>query len=282
MMTRTADNSLNGHRNLQPFALALLLGALSFATLADPVSHNPAGVRNSSGPQRLNERQLQTLQESLRQKTGFVELAFDRQGALTLGNRQNIASGSATARALLQAAVDSPNLYELESHERSPEIAFARFQEIEDRLMGETSRRTSVYQVQLDFADFTYLRGAREAKASFDIGIALLHELAHAVMKLQDPQDEEVDQIGECDAHVNQMRRELQLPERLHYHPGIAVMQIDDVRRIVSARLVFVERAAANAQPNAKYSLTWLPSQVAPNAGNIAGLQQGLLAPRRR
>ena len=66
MMTRTADNSLNGHRNLQLLALALLLGALSFAALANPVSSYPAGVRNSSGPRRLNERQLQTLQESLR------------------------------------------------------------------------------------------------------------------------------------------------------------------------------------------------------------------------
>jgi hypothetical protein len=72
-MTRTADNSLNGHRNLQLFALALLLGTLSFAALADPVSSHSAGVRNSAGPRRLNERQLQTLQESLRQKSGLVE-----------------------------------------------------------------------------------------------------------------------------------------------------------------------------------------------------------------
>src|SRR5574341_816730 len=163
MITRTADNSLNGHRNLQLFALALLLGALSFTALANPVDSHPAGVRNSAGPRRLNERQLQTLQESLRQKTGFVELEFDRQGALVLGNRQNIAGGSATARALLAAAVDSANLYELESHERSPKVAFARFQEIEDRLIGATGQRTSIYQVQLDFADFDYLSGAREA-----------------------------------------------------------------------------------------------------------------------
>ncbi len=280
-MTRTADNSFNGHRNLQLFALALLLGALSFVALANPVSSYPAGVRNSAGPRRLNERQLQTLQESLRQKTGFVELEFDRQGALALGNRQNIAGGSATARALLVAAVDSANLYELESHERSPEIAFARVYESDDRWDDKTDRRTSVYQVQLDFADFGCLSGAREAKASFDIGIALLHELAHGVLKLQDPPGD-TDQIGECDAHVNQMRRELRLPERLYYHPGIAVMQVGDGRRFVFARLVFVERATANAKPSAQYSLSWLASLVAPNAQNIAGLQQGLLAARRR
>ncbi len=280
-MTCAADNSLNGHRNFQLLALALLLGALSFAALANLVSSYPAGVRNSAGPRRLNERQLQRLQESLRQKSGFVELGFDRQGALTLGNRQNIAGGSATARALLQAAVDSPNLYELESHERSLEIAFARLVGIANRQTDPTSVRTTIHLLQLDFADFNHLDCARRAKASFDIGIALLHELAHGVLKLQDPPGD-TDQIGDCDAHINQIRRELQLPERLYYHPGISVTRISGAKGIVCARLVFVERVAANSKPSAEYSLTWLPSQVAPNARNIVGLQQGLLAARRR
>jgi len=280
-MNCTADNSINRHYNIRSFALALLLGALSLTALAVPrAAVQPTGVRNSSGPRRLNEKQLQQAQESLRRKSGFVELGFDEQGALTLGNRQHIRGGSAMARALLIAAVDSQNLYELESHERSPEVAFARIYESEDRWDDKTDRRTSVYQVQLDFADFSRLDGAREAKASFDIGIALLHELVHGVLKLQDPQG--VDQIGECDAHVNQMRRELQLPERLYYHPGISVTQTLNGTRIVCARLEFVERQAGQAQPSAKYNLTWLPSQVSPNAQNIAGLQQGLLAPKRR
>jgi hypothetical protein len=80
------------------------------------------GVRNSSGSHRLSERQLQMLRESLRHKPGFVELGFDREGTLTLGNRQNIAGGSATARALLVAAVDGANLYQLESHDSSPAL----------------------------------------------------------------------------------------------------------------------------------------------------------------
>jgi hypothetical protein len=221
------------------------------------------------------------LQESLRQKSGFVELEFDRQGALTLGNRQNIAGGSVTARALLQAAVDSVNLYELESHDRSPEIAFARLVGNKVREFAETGQRVNVYQAQLDFADFNWLDGASKAKAAFDIGFALLHELAHGVLKLRDPQGEK-DRIGECDAHINQMRRELQLPERLYYHPVISVTQTLGGTGIVRARLVFVELTAGNAQPSAQYSLTWLPSQVAPSAGNIAGLQQGLLVARRR
>jgi len=210
-----------------------------------------------------------------------MELGFDEQGGLTLGNRQRIQGGSATARALLIAAVESGNLYELESHERSPEVAFARIYASEYREIGETGQRLDIYQLQIDFADFDRLQGAREAKASFDVGIALLHELVHGVLKLQDPQGG-TDQIGACDAHVNQMRRELQLLERLYYHPDITVYRTPDGRGIVNASLVFVERAAANTAARAKYRLSWLPSQVSPNAKNITGLQQGTLVARRR
>ncbi len=57
------------------------------------------GVRNSAGAQRLTEKQLQLVQVSLRHKSGLLELGFDEQGVLTLGNRQHFEGGSATARA---------------------------------------------------------------------------------------------------------------------------------------------------------------------------------------
>jgi hypothetical protein len=80
MMNCTADNSINRHYNIRSFAVALLLGALSLTALATPrAAVEPTGVRNSSGPQRLNEKQLQQVQESLRHKYGFVELGFDEQ-----------------------------------------------------------------------------------------------------------------------------------------------------------------------------------------------------------
>ncbi len=208
----------------------------------------PTGVRNSQGPQSLNERQRQLLQENLRQESGFRELVFDEQGVLTLGDRQHTAGGSTTARALLIAALEGGNLSELESHERSPEVAFAQLLGMEYRDIGETGQRINIYRVQIDFADFAHLQGAREAKASFDVGIVLLHELTHGVLKLQDPRGD-MDQIGECDAHVNQMRRELRLPERLYYYPDIRDMKPIDGRLILCATLEFVERSEANAQP---------------------------------
>jgi hypothetical protein len=67
----------------------------------------------------------------------------------------------------------------------------------------------------------------------------------------------------------------------LYYHPGIYVTRIAG-KGIVHARLVFVERETVTAKPSAQYSLSWLASQVSPNARNIVGLQQGLLAARRR
>jgi hypothetical protein len=155
----------------------VFVAAFAVAANAQQSNHYASGVRNSSGPYRLNGKQLQMVRDSLRQKSGFVELGFDQDGTLTLGNRQNIAGGSATARALLQAAVDSANLYELESHERAPEVAFARIVESEDRATGATGQWRTIFQVLLDFADHLSLSGAREAKASFDPGIALLHEL---------------------------------------------------------------------------------------------------------
>lgn len=272
-MKRSADNSNFWQRIVRSAALALLFGGFAGSTSAQSLT----GVRNSSGWQRLNEKQLLQVSENLSRKSGFAELGFDGQGALTLGNRQRVDGGSATARALLVSAVDSHNLYELENHERSDDVAFASLHAIKDRVTFDLPKRTTVFLVQIDFADFNKLSGDREAKASFDPGIAILHELTHAVLKLQDPQD--MNEIGECDAHVNQMRRELQLPERLYYHPDITVVRIAEGRRVVSARLEFVERKEGKT---VKYQLSWLPGNVSPNAKNIALLQRGLAVARRR
>ena len=54
-MTCTADNSING--SSKPFALALLLSCLALVSVN--AAPQPTGVRNSAGPQRLNDKQLQ-------------------------------------------------------------------------------------------------------------------------------------------------------------------------------------------------------------------------------
>jgi hypothetical protein len=240
---------------------------------------HPSGVRNSLGSRRLDERQLQQLQDSLRHKTGLMELGFDREGRLTTGDRRQIQNGSITARRLVIAAVDGRDLYELESHPHSPEIAFAQLRESSILENGETGERISISQVEVDFADFDRLEGAREARASLDIGLTLLHELVHGVLKLKDPKGD-VDQIGECDKHVNQMRRELKLPERLYYNPGITVRRFGG-RNIVTASLQFGERSSPNTEPRLKYRLYYLPSAVSPNAKYITQLEQGTMRSKK-
>lgn len=258
------------HPNHLPVIVLLLLG-LSSTALANIAT----GVRNSQGPLGLKAAQLQQVQVGLRQKSGFAELSFDEQGALTLGNRQHLAGGSPTARALLIAAVDGTNRYELESHAHSPDVAFARLSEGKDWVLDEAGKRMTVYQVQLDFADFDWLSGPREAKESYDIALNVLHELTHGVLQLQDPKGA-MDQIGACDAHVNQMRRELRLPERLYYHPDIRVVPLANGATVVQAKLLFASWQEGNTRSRATYQLSWLASKVAPKAKNIAALEKGL------
>lgn len=278
-MTRTIHNTnfwTSLQRNVvQSTAINLLVSALALVAMAQTsATSSPTGVRNSRGARALNASQLQMIQQTLRQKTGVTELSFDAQGRLTLGQRNQVAGSSATAHALLLAAVEGENLYELENHEDAPNVAFAQLNEAADEVDEKTGKRLTIFQVQLDFADFDRLGGPREAKASFDIGLALLHELVHGVLRLQDPQGGTMGEIGECDAHVNQMRRELCLPERLYYHPNINVVQIM-ARRIVVASLEFADN-------NKQYRLSWRTDHVAPAARNIAQLQQGLLVAKNR
>lgn len=256
--------------------ITVLVGILETLSLAQSII-DLSGIRNSSGSHRLSDKQLQQVRENLIRKSGFVEMSFDEQGKLTLGNRQHSVGGSATARLLLIAAVDSANLYELESHDRSNDVAFARIYEYQDRLIDNTGKFTTGYKVQVDFADFDQLSGANEAKATFDLGIALLHELTHGVLKLQDTLD--ASQIGECDAHVNQIRRELHLPERLYYQPNITIVQAGLNKRIVVAHLEFAEGSGGQTR---KYRLGWFPAKVSPNANNIAQLEQGLVKAHSR
>ncbi len=88
-MTCTANNSINRHWGSgKPFALALLLSCLALVSVN--AAPQPTGVRNSQGSERLNEKQLRQVQESLRHKSGFMELGFDAQGVLLLGNHRHI------------------------------------------------------------------------------------------------------------------------------------------------------------------------------------------------
>jgi hypothetical protein len=210
----------------------------------------------------LTAKQLKAVLESLRQKTGFLEMGFDEMGFLTLGDRRRSVGGSATARELLIATVDGRQAIELEAHNHSPDIAFARITAGTIHTSAQTNARIEARQVQLDFADFAELRGNREVVAAFDLGFAVLHELVHGALGLRDAVGER-DQPGACDEQINRMRRELNLPERRGYSPRIQLVA-EPSRMTRRAELVF---ARAHTQPGRagteRFYLRWDAERVA-------------------
>ena len=245
-----------------------------------PIRCRP-GVRNAPGMRQLNANQLKQVLLSLREKTGWQSLAFDEAGFLVCPEPQLISGGSAAARRLLGAALNGSEAYELENHNASPDVSFARLAPGMDYVSLCASARFSVYPVQLDFADFSRLRGDGLACQAFDPGIAVLHELAHGVWQLCDA-EQAAAEPGECEAYINQIRRELRLPERQTYK---AQTHLGTLPPSASARLIAELRfASADATPGRakpkRYRLQWEAEAVGPltplNRAAKADLTEGL------
>lgn len=182
---------------------------------SDPLRYR-GGLRLSAGRYKLSGKQVTALEASLRQKTGYRDLRFDEAGFLTLGDAESVAGGSPAARELIRAVVNSHNCFELESHDRSPQIVFASLGTSTIYESRASGARIEVRPVQLDFYDFRCLQGSKEVLAAFDPGFALLHELVHGVLHLHDALDDSSG-VGECEDYINRIRRELGLPERQTY-----------------------------------------------------------------
>jgi hypothetical protein len=211
--------------------------------------------------------------ESLRAKTGFQEMRFDESGFLTLGDRTRFAGGSASARELLIATIDGHQAIELEAHNNSPDIAFARITSGIIHISFQTEARIEARQVQLDFSDFAKLRGDREAIVAFDLGFAVLHELAHGVLHLRDAVGETTE-LGECDEHVNRMRRELHLPERQGYTPRVQWVVVPTSRRTARGfELIFIRASAESGRTRTeRFYLSWEAEKVASDTNAVSRL----------
>jgi hypothetical protein len=102
------------------------------------------------------------------------------------------------------------------------------------------------------------LRGDNEALKAFDLGLVILHELAHGVWRLRDAQTVE-EEPGECESYINRIRRELNLPERMQYlarlRPG--TLNISTGTRMI-AELVFNRKTEkAGKQNSQQLFLQW-------------------------
>jgi hypothetical protein len=254
------------------FAIATTFGVILCALLPYTLAASGApsryrgGLRNSVGRRALDAKQLETALACLRDKTGFLEMRFDEKGFLTLGDRTRFSGGSATARALLEAAVKMPHAVEMESHPHSPLVSFARLETPIIYQHFPTGRKIDIFPLQIDFTDLSKLRGDKLALMAFDLGFVILHELGHAALGLRDTAGDP-EGLGECEALINRIRRELNLPERQTYlarvlkAPPLTPSQLSAKQ----AELIFARPVEKQGQLQIeKFSLRWEAASVGP------------------
>lgn len=146
-------------------------------------------------------------------------------------------------------------------------MAFSRV--LEGRWKDGAGGRPPAYVIQIDFSDFSHVRGDAAALAAFNAGWGLLHEIEHAVNDSADA--EGPGKPGECEAAINRMRRECGLAERAEYFYAPVPGPGRGDFKTLYVRLAFKdERAAGNK--GRRYWLYWdaaLTGGVA-DAGQVA------------
>lgn len=210
----------------------LLLCCVSLAA----ESHTGAIVcREEVSSARRNElaRKLQVI-------TGWRELKFDSSGSLRLG--AGVADGgSISARSLIAGALASEKVVIIEDASSRSDVVFARV--VPGRWKSNDSKNPEAFVVQIDFADFDSLMGDRQALEAFNVGWGLLHEIDHVVNGSEDAAA--VGHLGQCEDHINQMRRECHLPARLDYFFSFFPNAEQSEFRTRLVRLAFEEEAGA-------------------------------------
>lgn len=187
----------------------------------------------------------------LRRITGWTRLAFTGDGALSIEAGDTF-RGSKSARSLLASAVAGKNVVVLEDASSRADVAFCRV--VPGRWTNDNNTGLEAYVVLIDFTDFEQIIGDAEARRSFDVGWAVLHELDHVV---QNSEDTDVnDHVGECESHINKMREELGLPLRASYFFTASSLKADPNFNTRFVRLPF-EHVDPSSRRLKRYWLTW-------------------------
>jgi hypothetical protein len=105
----------------------------------------------------------------------------------------------------------------------------------------------------LDFFDFAQLMGDREVLTAFDLGFAVLHELAHAVLHLQDDKANPKG-LGACEDYINRIRRELELPERQHYIARTRETVLGTGKKVELSEVDFIRQRRGKIK---RFRLSW-------------------------
>lgn len=189
------------------------------------------------------------LADKLRQITGWNALDFDEEGNLRIGGEAS--GGSKTARELLIAAGQVRDLLVLEDASKRDDVIFARV--VPGRWREGNDSKPPVHIVMIDFADFSHVRGDRAARAAFDVGWAMLHEVTHVVHDFDDPA--KLNELGACEALINTMRRECNLAERAAYFHTL-MPGLEREHKIKLVRLAFEQHIFISNRKK-RYWLVW-------------------------
>jgi hypothetical protein len=191
------------------------------------------------------------LESKLRKITGWPDLSFNSNGALHIGSQSSV-GGSATARQLIAKAISGLTVTVIEDASKRSDVAFCRV--LPGRWKKNNATNPQSYVVLIDFQDFEELVGDEQALASFNVGWGLLHEIDHIVN--DSPDAASPGEAGECEAHLNQMRRECDLPERVDYFYRLVPLSTDTAFKTMLVRLAF-EQEDPRANKKRRYWVLW-------------------------
>ena len=240
--------------------IALLLVPIDL--LAEP------GRSNVICRDELSLARREQLAGKLRKITGFPELKIDADGLLRLENEEPI-GGSVSARELVSKAISGRNVVVIEDASNSSDVAFCRV--IPGKWKKNVGDGPPAFVVQIDFVDFEQVVGDERALEAFNVGWGLLHELDHIVNDSPDAMS--LGETGECEAHINQMRRECNLPERADYFYTPLPLTTDSAFMTRLVRLAF-EQPQPRAKKKKRYWIVW-------DANVVGGLEQNQVAALR-
>jgi hypothetical protein len=203
-----------------------------------------AATENLVVRQNVSNSKREELARRLRTITGWSALSFNSDGALRIGAHLN--GGSKAARDLLTRTSNGNRIILLQDASSRKDVVFCRV------VLG-TLDQAEVNIVLIDFDDFRQVSGDKQARAAFDVGWAVLHEIDHVVADSADPQ---TDVPGDCESHINRMRSELGLPIRKSYFFSFLPIKNDSnlISRFV--RLGF-EQDAGPSSKRRRYWLIW-------------------------
>jgi len=193
--------------------LFLRLTCLAVLSLYGLLTSAHAGVSMILCREEVATKQQRKLAEQLRVITGWSDLNFDADGSLLLGTATPT-GGSQKARELLTSVQNGNNLIVIEDAGGSAEVVFGSV--VEARWKNGDEERPPAFVVKVDFADFSHVIGDADALAAFNAGWVVLHELYHVTSGA--PDSANTGETGECEALINQMRRECRLAVRSEYH----------------------------------------------------------------